>query len=264
MFVFLSKLLPLLVYPLGLACVGLILALILSKHSRIRTFLLIFALLLLWLSGNRWLSYSLARSLEWQNLPLTNIPTADAILVLGGGTEPALFPRPSVEVNSAGDRVLYAARLYKEGKAPNILVSGGNLTLLGDVSSTPAADMADLLRLMGVPSNAIWIQDKSENTHDDVVLSKQLLDKMGVKRILLVTSAMHMPRSIALCKHLGVDVIPAPTDFTVTQSGWNALVSGSIASQLINFFPNTSNLGLTTNVLKEYFGLVVYRLQGWL
>ena len=52
----------------------------------------------------------------------------DAIVVLGGGTESEQFPRPMVEVNSAGDRVLYAGKLYKEGKAPYILLSGGNIS----------------------------------------------------------------------------------------------------------------------------------------
>jgi len=68
MFVFLSKILPQLVYPLGLGCLLIILALILSKHRRLRTAALWAALAILWLGGNRWISSSLARSLETQYL----------------------------------------------------------------------------------------------------------------------------------------------------------------------------------------------------
>ena len=127
MFVYLSKLLPLFIFPLGLASLFIILALIVNKRKRLQRGLMIVSLIILWLAGNRWVSYGLARSLEWRNLPLQNIPAADAIVLLGGGTEPGDPPRSMVEVNSAGDRVLYAAYLYQQGAAPVILVSGGNL-----------------------------------------------------------------------------------------------------------------------------------------
>lgn len=263
MFVFLSKFLPLLVYPLGFACTLLFLGILIRK-PKMRSAFLITALLLLWLGGNRWVSYSLARSLEWQYLPKGEIPTAGIIVVLGGGTEPALAPRATVEVNSAGDRILYAARLFHEGKAEKILLSGGNISWLSSSTSTPADDMAEILAQLGVPPEAILIQTQSENTHDDAVLSTEMLDELGAKRIILVTSAIHMPRSVALFKQLGVEVIPAPTDFTVTEAGWDSLITGNIGTQLINLIPNASSLALTTNALKEYLGLLVYGLRGWL
>jgi hypothetical protein len=65
-----------------------------------------------------------------QYSPPTDIPAADAIVVLGGGTEPAIPPRRSVEINSAGDRVFAAAQLYRDGKAPVLILSGGNIDWL--------------------------------------------------------------------------------------------------------------------------------------
>ena len=128
MFVFLSKFLPTFVYPLGITFILIILALILQRRQRLQTAALVTALVILLVAGNRWSAFALARSLEWRYLPLDPVPTADAIVVLGGGTESMQYPRPAAEINSAGDRVLYAARLYKQGKAPYILLSGGNLT----------------------------------------------------------------------------------------------------------------------------------------
>ncbi len=264
MFVFLSKFLPLLVYPLGLASIVLIIALLARRSPRFRTSLIVFALALLWLGGNRWVGYSLARSLEWQYLPPDNLQPEAVIVVLGGGTEPPLFPRTDVEVNAAGDRVLHAARLYRDGKAPAVLVSGGTVSFLAEEEYSPAQNMADLLMLAGVPEEAIWLQGNSENTHDDAELSVQILKERGIQRAILVTSAMHMPRSVALFEHQGIDVVPAPVDYTVTQSGWDALFSPTPQSFVINLLPNASTLHLTTNVLKEYIGMLVYRLQGWL
>ncbi|MBE0697775.1 MAG: YdcF family protein [Anaerolineaceae bacterium] len=91
-----------------------------------------------------------------------------------------------------------------------------------------------------------------------------MLKEKGFTRVLLVTSAMHMPRSVALFKHDGIEVIPAPTDYTVTESGMENLQSLTLESFFINLMPNTSSLSLTTNVMKEYIGLLIYVIRGWL
>lgn len=264
MFVFLSKFLPPLVYPLGLAVILLVGALVFTRKAKLHNALIITAILLLLIGSNRWFAYTLARSLEWQYLPQENIPQADVIVVLGGGTESAQYPRPTVEINSAGDRVLYAAYLYKEGKAPAILVSGGNIVWLGGRTMTPAQEMAEILMMMGVPEEDIWLQPESQNTQEDAAYSAQMLKEKGAERVLLVTSAMHMPRSVALFRHLGIEVIPAPTDYTVTQSGWENMLSFDPQAFLVNLLPNASSLSLSTNALKEYLGLFVYGLRGWL
>lgn len=180
-----------------------ILALIVNKRKRLQRGLMIVSLIILWLAGNRWVSYGLARSLEWRNLPLQNIPAADAIVLLGGGTEPGDPPRSMVEVNSAGDRVLYAAYLYQQGAAPVILVSGGNLGYVSARNSTPAEDMTELLILMGVPESAIWQQPDSQNTYEDALYSSKILAENKITEVILVTSAQHMPRSKALLKNRG-------------------------------------------------------------
>ena len=264
MFVYLSKLLPLLVYPLGLSCIVLILALALKKRPKWRQGLLIGILLLLWLASNRWVSFALARSLEWQNLPSDTPPQAEVIVLLGGGTESADYPRPMTEVNSAGDRVLYAAQLYKDGAAPVLLVSGGNLEFSTARGATPAAEMTELLFLTGVPEEAIWQQAQSQNTYEDALYSAEILNEKEVTEIILITSAMHMPRAKALFEKQGITVIPAPVDFTITEQNWQSTFKPSFGEALIYLLPNASSLGLTTNVLKEYFGWVIYSLRGWL
>lgn len=75
------------------------------------------ALLLLLLGGNRWVSDSLVRSLEWRYLPAGELPNAEAIVVLGGSVYAATPPRPWIEVSEAGDRVIYGARLFLAKKA---------------------------------------------------------------------------------------------------------------------------------------------------
>lgn len=264
MFIFLSKFLPNFVYPLGLVFILIVLALILRHWKRLQTAALLLAFVLVLIAGNRWVSFWLARSLEWRYLPLNPVPQAEVIVVLGGGTESEQYPRPMVEVNSAGDRVLYAAKLYKEGKAPYLLLSGGNITWYDGRTMTPAGEMANLLAMMDIPQSAMWLQPKSQNTYEDALYCSQILKEKGIQRVLLVTSAQHMPRSVALFQRQGIAVIPAPVDYTVTQPGWDDLFSPDPQTIAVNFMPNVGSLSLTTGILKEYLGLWVYHLRGWL
>ena len=263
MFIFLSKLLPNFVYPLGLVCIFIILALILYRKPAWQRLVLVLALVVLWLGSTRWIALGMVRSLEWRYLPMTQMPSADAIVLLGGGTESAEYPRQTVELNSSGDRVLYAAWLYKQGKAPHILLSGGLIDWL-DTGSTPAEDMAVILDMMGVPKEALWLESTSRNTYENAVNSRKFLNEKGINRIILVTSALHMPRSVDLFKHQGFDVIPAPTDYSVTQAAWQRLTDPNLATQLLNLMPSIDNLSSVTRALKEYLGMLVYRLRGWM
>lgn len=264
MFVYLSKLLPLLVYPLGLTCFLLILGLAFKYRKGLQRGLMITALILLWLSSNRWVSYTLARSLEWKNLPPEGTPQAEVMVVLGGGTESGDPPRPMAEINSAGDRVLYAAKLYQEGASPIILLSGGNVAFSTSRGETPAQEMGELLNLVGIPQGAIWMQSKSENTYEDALYSSKMLREKGIGEVILVTSAMHMPRAKALFEEQGISVIPAPVDFTVTEQAWESTFKPSWKEALIYLLPNESSLGLTTSVLKEYIGMFIYGLRDWM
>jgi uncharacterized SAM-binding protein YcdF (DUF218 family) len=262
MFVTLSKLLPPLVYPLGLACLLILVALFL-RRPRLRTVVLLAALALLVIGGNRWVALGLARSLEWRYIPQGELPQVQAIVVLGGGTLSAQYPRQTVEVDQAGDRLIYAAQLYHQGKAEHLLLSGGRIDWISS-GAPPAEDMATLLEMLGVPRQAMWLESDSLNTYENAINARSRLEPMGIRRILLVTSASHMPRAVALFEEQGFDVIPAPTDFTVTQEGWETLKSGGLASQLLSLLPSVENLSLTTRMLKEYLGMIVYRLSGWM
>ena len=267
MFIFLSKLLPMFVYPLGLASILLFIALLVSYNRKASSILVTTALALLWLCSTTGFSNLLARSLELKYLPPEEIPTAAVMVVLGGGTEPATSPRTTVEVNSAGDRVLYAAQLYKEGKATQILLSGGDIEFQDNGgSTTPAEDMATILLQIGIPEEALIIENESRNTYENALYAKELLDEkeMEAEPILLVTSAMHMPRAVALFENQDFEVIPLPVDFNVTENTTAASSTDGFISSLLDILPNASNLSLTTNAMKEYLGYFVYKLRGWL
>ena len=261
-FVFLSKLLPLLVFPLGLACLLLILALLWARARRLA---IVLALVILWLGSSRYVAYSLVRSLEGRYPTLDGTPAADAIVVLGGGTRSNDPPRPMTEVNEAGDRLIYAARLYRDGAADVVLVTGGSIEWLQPEGVAPEAnDMAALMQLLGVPDEALWLEAESRNTYENALYSQEMLAEAGLNDILLVTSAMHMPRSAPLFTAQGLRVTAAPTDYLVSDAEWQHLWHGGPSATIINLLPNVEYLTYTTRCLKEYIGIFVYGLRGWL
>ena len=261
MFLFLSKLLPLFFYPLGLSCLLLVVAfLMLWKRPRLAAVPIATVLLILLLGSNAGVSNWLARSLEFQNLSSTELPKAEAIVVLGGCTESALSPRPWVEVTEEGDRVLYAAKLYRDGKAPRLILSGGRVGWRKS-GNPESEDMAILLEPMGVPRSAMLQDPNSLNTRENAVNVKQLMETQGIRQVLLVTSALHMPRSLMIFRKLGVDAIAAPTDFTSTQLDPQQV--STTEANIIDALPDADRLRRTTRALKEYVGIAVYWLRGW-
>ena len=222
MFLFLSKLLPLFIYPLGLSCLLMFVALFtLWKYPRWTGAVISCALVILLLGSSRGVAQLLVGSLESQNVPKTELPNAAAIVVLGGGTKPALPPRPWVDVSEAGDRILYGSLLHRQKKAPWLILSGGRINWQGG-GDPESQDLAKIAEAMGVPSSAILQDPTSLNTYENAVNVQNILKENKIQGpILLVTSALHTPRSLLIFKRLGMDVIPAPTDFLMIPSEIN-------------------------------------------
>ncbi len=264
MFLFLSKLLPLFFYPLGLACLLLIVALVLLwKKPGWAAGAIALALVVLLVGSNGWFYGWIVRSLEWQNIPRGELPKADAIVVLGGGVKSAFPPRPAPDLAEEGDRVFYAAQLYREGKAAIVIASGGRIEWRGS-GEPESQDMAKIMADLGVPASAISQDTTSLNTYENAVNVAYILAEKNLgRRILLVTSAMHMPRSLLIFKKQGMEPIAAPTDFLVTQKDLQES-TGTTQAILLNLIPDADRLQKTTRALKEYVGLLIYWLRGWI
>ncbi len=212
---------------------------------------------LLYCSSTELVAHAITSSLELRYVP-TTIPQADAIVVLGGATKSPQAPRTMPEVSEAGDRIIYAAKLYKQGKAAKVILSGGRI-FWQDAPTSESSDMAMLMDLLGVPRDVVLEDPKSLNTRQNAEYVKQIVDREKFKRLILVTSATHMPRAIAVFQRLDMDVVPAPTDFYTTFADQRHNPQG----RLLSLLPDAENLALTTRSLKEYIGLWVYRLRGW-
>jgi uncharacterized SAM-binding protein YcdF (DUF218 family) len=253
---FLTKFATWLAFPLSLAGLALLAAALWPGVPRRPRALCALALALLWGGGCRIVSERLAGALENRTAPLAaSEAPADAIVVLGGGIMPAVPPRRAPELSDAGDRVLEAARLWREGRAPLVVACGGSL----DGASAESSDLATLLRFLGVAPEVILEESLSRTTRENALETRRLLDPLAARRILLVTSALHMPRAAALFRGQGFEVVPAPTDWLVVEPGPRSRLG--VAFSLL---PKVESLALTTRALREWLGLAVARALGWL
>jgi uncharacterized SAM-binding protein YcdF (DUF218 family) len=250
---FLSKVLPLAIYPLG-ATIGLGLVavgLAVAGRSRAAIRVALTGLALLWIASTPKVSNWAMGTLESQYpaRPIAESPTADVAILLGGGVASPAPPRIAPELNDAGDRVLHAARLFKSGKVRRVLVSGGNIPWVSGGASE-AELMRDYLIEFGVPADAIEFAGQSRNTHQNAREIAAMWANGRFRSALLVTSAAHMPRAMAVFRKAGLPVEPSSTDVRSVPPA---------EATLLDWLPNSGALDQTTQAIKEWIGLFAYR-----
>ena len=254
---FLTKLLPIVLYPVGLAIGLLLLGVVCMLRDRRRLSLACIgaALVLLWVCSMpvfaEWSLGSLER--QYPATAIADTPKADVAILLGGAIGQPLPPRVTPDLSPAADRVLHAARLYRAGKVGRILVAAGNIPWVSSVKSE-AELIRDLLEEWGVPEAAIQIAGTSRNTYENALEVKALRQRSDFSSALLVTSAAHMPRALATFRHAGLPVIPATTDVEVTHSD----------TTILAWLPGADALAMTTAAMREWIGFLAYRARGYL
>lgn len=252
-----SKVLPALLFPVGLVCLLCLVTgvLALRRKAKNAAILAFSAALLLYLSASPIVCHLLLRGLERNYPEPESYPKVSAIVLLGGAMIAPSPPRRHPATNGCGDRLLQAVRLWKTGLAPKLVVTGGAIPFLTGYGGDEASLYSSLLtELFDVPDSSILKVSESQNTYEDARETAQLFQSRGLeKNILLVTSAAHMPRAVRLFRKQGFTVYPASADF---RSGvefparWFALLPAEWA------------LDETANALHEYVGLAAYALMG--
>ncbi len=249
----LSKILPLALMPLGLSLFLLLVGLIGRWRWPVIT-----AVFLLWLFSLGLVSQTLWRFLEspWQRKPAAKAAFVDAIVVLSGGRHPA----PGVARVSEWydpDRFLAGLELYREGKAPRLLFTGGASPFLPGQLPEGLRYIEEAQQL-GIPASAIQSTPPVLNTAQEAIAIRQLLQashpSTASHRVLLVTSAFHMRRAQRLFERQGLKVVPFPVDFKA-RGGW----AGSIWRDTTQWVPSAGALDGSSRALRELLGRLVYR-----
>ena len=283
---YLNKIVGAIVNPIVVALILLIIGIVLCARGRKHLALGFVGggVLWLWLWSTpmmyRWVGLGLER--EWPVVLAEDAPRADAVVILGGGMGVNTNFCNYAEMGGAADRVWHAARLWKVGKAPIVITSG---TIERDAS-------VPLLRDFGVPETAIVVEDKARNTEENAKFVEEVLNRgeegngergtgnggrgervervegegesklptanyqlPAKKKILLVTSAWHMRRSVLMFKKYApnLEIIPAAADYEASVRMCREFSFGEL-------LPAADYLSLNSGCFKEHIGYWGYRL----
>jgi len=256
-YVYLSKILPVFVMPLGVVFVLLLVALILLRYGRkrISAGVLTLAMAVLWVSSMPLTANLLYRNIEshYPPIPLDQVPVGGCIIVLGGVVGAPILPRVDIEFNEAIDRVYKTAALYRAGKAPYVIVTGGNQPW-SEFGAAEAELIREVLVEWGVPEDVIFLEGSSRNTRENALYSQNIINAIACEQPLLVTSAAHMQRAVAAFSSVGTGVTPVVTDVRVAGTGLPGVM---------DFFPSAQALAMTSDAIREWIGQKVYAMQGW-
>jgi uncharacterized SAM-binding protein YcdF (DUF218 family) len=203
-------------------------------------------------------AHFLMRGLEGQYVPARAYPPADAVVLLGGFTVGRVPPRIHVETNYSANRAFNAVRVYRQSGSPKMVLTGGVVGLISEDVQPEANTMFELLNEhFGIDSSDVVLERRSRNTRENAVYTKELLEDAGLGTdIILVTSAFHMPRSAAVFKKAGFSAVtPAPAGY---------FQNSAISRKPLTWMPSSTALFVSSIALREYVGIVSYRIMGWI
>lgn len=229
--------------PLLLAFGGLLLA---RWRPRLGHFIACMALFGLLVLSTPWAAGRLIASLQWYPpVAASRLADRQAIVVLGGGSYRNAPEYGGDTIGYASlERLRYALHLSKRSGLPILATGGapeGGLPEAETMRDSAQSDFAGDIR---------WIETASFDTADNARLSAAMLRHEGISRIVLVSHAWHLPRAVARFEAAGLDVLPAPTAFSLPPTDAGALLPGAAA------------LAASSRALHEWLGILAGQLTG--
>lgn len=255
MFFILSKVFDFLFSPLTWIFAIFLWSLLTKKQQRRRKLILI-GVIVFYFFSNRFVAYQAMRVWESRAGSVNSVSgTYDVAVVLGGGMITVDSQNDQLTFRHNTDRILQALRLYKAGKVKKILISGGSGSLIYRDMKESVLLKSSLVDL-GFPSGDIWVEDQSDNTYENAVFSAKILnDSVPQGRFLLITSASHMPRSIACFKKVGLrfDTFAVEPITGTMPVSWSFFI-----------LPDLDALYQWNKITHEVWGFITYKVFGYI
>lgn len=231
--------------PILLALLGMALMLKSVRTGMLVTFV---GLALLWFLSCNAVSVELARTLIPQVQPITReqLQSVQAIVVLGGGVHGDAPEYGAAQPSSHTlDRLRYGVALAKASGKPLGFAGGVGWAAQG-TGVEPEGAVARRIAQQEYGVQLRWVDDRSRDTEENARLAAQLLRRDAVKRVALVTSAFHMPRSVRAFRRAGLEVVAAPTAFI-----------GPRERPVMEALPSAEGLAAARHVIREWLALML-------
>ncbi|MFC0264664.1 YdcF family protein [Fontibacter flavus] len=257
MFFYLSQFLSFLMMPLTIVMVLIIGGFFLSKKPLGKRLMLAGIILLLFFS-NQFISNLAMKLWEPDFKIIKDLPNYEVGIVLTGVTNLSKTAYDRTFFNKGADRATHAVQLYKLGKIQKILITGGQG--LDPVNpNTEAELLRDFMMIAGVEENDIIVENQAKNTYQNAVFSLKTLNDKGYssenEKYLLITSAFHMKRAKGCFNKVGLDTDTFPVDYYAEDIKFNIPLL---------LYPDPNAIFLWHKLFKEWIGIVMYKLAGYL
>jgi len=237
---------------LGLTVYGLI-----GKNPRRKRRALRIAIGLLLVISNPLISNFVAKMYEAKGVKITALtaPYESAIVLGGFANLETPYDADRLNLGFQPNRLTQTVDLYHQGKIKKIILSGGNGNIIGN-QENEAINAAAYLKRIGILASDVIIDEKSRNTYENFKYSKELLNiNENSAKVLVITSAFHVPRSRLIAKKTGLACDFFPTDFYYDD--WELTPSKTIV-------PDVDCIKMWQIMIKEWFGLLAYKVKGYI
>ena len=252
MFFALSKIFALIASPVTYV-IGFICLAAFTKRRWIRKIAYFMAILIMLFCSNKWIYNKTVQSMAAPYIVEGTPGKTYAYGIVLGGFADYDSIRHSIDFNEAGDRLIDAARLYHLGVLKKIVVTGDGSSMDVHHHHSDPNVLLSLLESWGVPRQDVILERRARNTRQNATYTYQLVgDSLRSRPSLLITSGVHMKRSLQCFEAIGIHPDPYGTDVNMApQYEW------------IDVFPDFQYLSKWQYLLHEWIGGAVYHLMSW-
>ena len=243
--IYINKILPIIVSPLGLITVLLFFGIFRKKMLPS-----VIGLMTLMILSLPIVSGHLIKVLEQNYKPTApnEIVSADTVIVLGGMVRPIkLNSDVYYEFSEAVDRIFAGINLLKIGKAQKIILTRGKLPW--SIGVPEGEFLAEFAQSQGIDPNRILLTEIVQNTNDEAKAVSRILPQNS--EVILVTSAFHMPRAEKVFQNQNLKVVPYAVDFR----------SSTKKIDILDFLPQANAFKDSNFYFREIIGRAYYSLR---
>ena len=244
--IYLHKILPLIFSPLFFIITLIILGLILGSKKISLTGVAILVIFSMPIISGKLIAYLES---DYELIKPSKVESADAVVVLSGMVKTIQTKNGlDYEWGEAADRIFAGIALFNSNKAPVLILTGGKVPW--SVGVPEGEYLRDVAIDLGVPKKNILLTENVENTDQEAKAIKKLIS-LDNPKVILVTSAFHMPRAQLVFKAAGINIIPFPVDFII----------GAQKLTFMDFIPSASSFAATSFFVREMIGRTYYNLK---
>ncbi|MDC0227627.1 YdcF family protein [Alphaproteobacteria bacterium] len=241
--IYLHKILPFFLSPLGI-----VLLLLIAFFFNKRKSFIFLSLLILLISTNPFVGNYLAQKLEhpYKPIPISSIKENDAVIVLSRGIHQVGDKDYKIYEFSDPNRFFAGLDLIKQKKSDKLIFTAGHVPWAENFKPEGYI-LKERAISLGAPGE-ILVTDKVKNTYEESIALTKIIPNNS--SIILVTSAFHMRRSKYLFENQGFDVTPFPVDF----------ISSNLSFSILNFIPSIGALNQSSLFIRENIGRLYYKI----